>query len=1252
MEEEEWQPEEKKQKKDNCIIHCSENGGKIVDVKCKLQWEEICNVAKTVGQEFLLDIESQSLVNGVPTNVHYHKNCRSVLMQRYKRSKKSSSRPEDSASDNSNSKLSRNVNSKVLLPKTCMFCGLLYINKKKKSRGEKELAHKIAGEHAREAIKNAQVVKKKEHVQHLLNNYDLVAAEAHFHYGCYNNFTKITSTGASSTEDTTAEDKFIEYVRHVVSRKQVVSMEELYQEFCSILSIDYSVSQKSTKKKVKRILKNNFSEDLHIHQMKNLRLLIVPKKLSLLELAEDYFKLKSNEDHEQCLTTAGKYLRQEAKEHKPIFTWPPQPLELSSNVEIPEKMKIFLRSLLNLSKSAEFNLKCLSLFNDISFAVTKVPSSKHILIASSIKSLTGNVELIKFLNRFGHAISQSKLSEIETAQAIMKITSTQTEGVVLPEEVQIGQPTTLVYDNIDRLEETLSGSGTSHRVNGITIQKGFIGPLPLKKYISIPKTKQRSIECEESLIAPYHSGKRPCPPFLKRNVERFVTHNPNLLALKKNFLWILTRHHQRYSQGIPSWTGFNILLRKDCMVFKDNIGYLPTINSPATSFSTIHEMLCQAKVIQDQLGLEYIVIVCDQAIYAKAIEVLWAHTSKFNAIVLRLGGFHTICTLLAVIGKRFGNAGLRDIAIESGVIAEGSVNAVLDGKQYNRSVRFHKLMYEAFMRIIWEQFTSWVTNNHANGSGFLDELSSKVKDTSAEYIDTLLQNHSFGKIFELFEKYTAILKSGTGPMSEFWMSYMEMVSTLLNLIRASREGDFDLHLNSVESMIPWCFAYDRTNYSRYLPWYAQSMRDLENSNPSAWTYLQNGGFSTQMSSSNTFGRIPMDQVIEETANKDTQTPGGTKGFSLNKGAVSRYYITADYRKACLRNLREMVNEGNRSASHPDLRKGRIRRDENDVQLITNLFSNVWRNPFEDGKLCNISTGICASNEVEEDLLLAHQKGLSAYSDFLVQRLSASRVKSFFDTIPKLKLKTFGSMNTKRVHAKGKDVELKIDRDLFGKMAIIAQNRQLDMKEVMKFELGPFPWSLATCDGMLRKTNKASLANNLEKLSLPPDENLQKPAVMIDAMSLVQKTIANNKTFSQVANSIFSRIMNDGFGCKRIDVVFDVYRELSIKNVERSKRGNSDAPMFSQILPDHNIKQWARFLKGSHNKSELIKFFVREWGKEAYTNRLRDTVLMIGFGTECVKLSSNGIEEIPELSCFPEEADTMMLLMSLKKVIKA
>ena len=91
-------------------------------------------------------------------------------------------------------------------------------------------------------------------------------------------------------------------------------------------------------------------------------------------------------------------------------------------------------------------------------------------------------------------------------------------------------------------------------------------------------------------------------------------------------------------------------------------------------------------------------LVCDQAIYAKATEVAWSHTEKFQPVILRLGTFHTICMFLAVIGKRFGNAGLRDIAIESGVIAEGSLKS--EGKQYNRAVRFHKRLYEACMRMI------------------------------------------------------------------------------------------------------------------------------------------------------------------------------------------------------------------------------------------------------------------------------------------------------------------------------------------------------------------------------------------------------------------------------------------------------------------------------------------------------------------------------------------------------------------------
>ena len=39
-------------------------------------------------------------------------------------------------------------------------------------------------------------------------------------------------------------------------------------------------------------------------------------------------------------------------------------------------------------------------------------------------------------------------------------------------------------------------------------------------------------------------------------------------------------------QTIPSWTGFNFILRYTQSVLQDNIGYLPTINALATSLAT------------------------------------------------------------------------------------------------------------------------------------------------------------------------------------------------------------------------------------------------------------------------------------------------------------------------------------------------------------------------------------------------------------------------------------------------------------------------------------------------------------------------------------------------------------------------------------------------------------------------------------------------------------------------------------------
>ena len=79
------------------------------------------------------------------------------------------------------------------------------------------------------------------------------------------------------------------------------------------------------------------------------------------------------------------------------------------------------------------------------------------------------------------------------------------------------------------------------------------------------------------------------------------------------------------------------------------------------------------------LGLTETDIVLDQAIYAKAVEILMnpIHEELNKFIVLRMGGFHITCIFLGVIGKRFGDGGLRDLIIESNILGMPILNLIL-----------------------------------------------------------------------------------------------------------------------------------------------------------------------------------------------------------------------------------------------------------------------------------------------------------------------------------------------------------------------------------------------------------------------------------------------------------------------------------------------------------------------------------------------------------------------------------------------
>ena len=92
---------------------------------------------------------------------------------------------------------------------------------------------------------------------------------------------------------------------------------------------------------------------------------------------------------------------------------------------------------------------------------------KHISLAMAVRHLSGSAQLIGLLNGFGYSVSHSFVLEHDTALAQQEI---ERGSTALPSCIHSGLYTTLVWDNNDFGEETLSGKGTTHNTNGIAIQ--------------------------------------------------------------------------------------------------------------------------------------------------------------------------------------------------------------------------------------------------------------------------------------------------------------------------------------------------------------------------------------------------------------------------------------------------------------------------------------------------------------------------------------------------------------------------------------------------------------------------------------------------------------------------------------------------------------------------------------------------------------------------------------------------------------
>ena len=174
-------------------------------------------------------------------------------------------------------------------------------------------------------------------------------------------------------------------------------------------------------------------------------------------------------------------------------------------------------------------------------------------------------------------------------------------------------------------------------------------------------------------------------------------------------------------------------------------------------------------------------------------------------------------------------------------------------------------------------------------------------------------------------------------------------------------------------------------------------------------------------------------------------------------------------------------------------------------------------------------------------------------------------------------------------------------------------------------------------------SSASLAKEILKDVPAADVIPQPSARIIDGMAMVQKIRGDQKTFAEVTDNMLSMVLHEGTDRQRIDVVFDVYRDSSIKNAEKEQRGSESGHEYRNIKADHKIHQWRKFLSNSNNKSLLIKFISQEWKNEKYREKLDRKTIFVTAEDHCYEVSLIGATTREELRSTQEEADTRVLL---------
>jgi hypothetical protein len=100
------------------------------------------------------------------------------------------------------------------------------------------------------------------------------------------------------------------------------------------------------------------------------------------------------------------------------------------------------------------------------------------------------------------------------------------------------------------------------------------------------------------------------------------------------------------------------------------------------------------------------------------------------------------------------------------------------------------------------------------------------------------------------------------PEFFIWKSVLNLELICLRFVRSIREANFVLYIDVLKELLPWMFALDHTNYSRWLSVRYRDMHALRLTNPDVFKNFKDGAFVVNKST-RAFSAIALDHAHEQ-----------------------------------------------------------------------------------------------------------------------------------------------------------------------------------------------------------------------------------------------------------------------------------------------------------------------------------------------------------------------------------------------------